>query len=618
MDRNTITGMALIMVMLIAYQFLVVPPQEPQKPKTAQTAPKKAEIAPKNTVDSVKKAQMGDFAAIESAVAQDVVLENKDIKVVLSTQGGRVKHVELKGYKSYKDYIAKRNVPLVVFDDKTDNFALELPTTKGKINLADVNFVPSTSAINVTTGQGSVSFVATLASGQTLEQTYSLADKGFLMNYNIKSTGLDGLLTNEPTKVLWSETVKITEKDLNDTRIKSTLNYRSLNDDILFDQISETNQDPEERTLGDSLRWVSFKKKYFLSAIIGKTSPLQGAYLKSVPNMQDTTNLKSLTAQISLSTQAIKTGKANYQLYFGPNKYQDIKGIAEDFGDNVYLGYAFLRPITKFVFVPLFSVLEKNIVNYGILIIIMVLIIKLVLTPLTYKSFLSGAKMRILAPELNEIRKKVGDDKALLQQEQMKLYNQVGVNPLSGCVPVLLSYPILISLFFLFPNLIELRQQTFLWAEDLSTFDSVLKLPFSIPFYGSHVSLFTILMTISSVLFGYYNNQITPDQPDQPFDMKKMAYIMPVIFMFIMNSFPAGLSFYYFVSNVITVLQQIVIRKFVDEDKVKGYLEESRKKIASGTKKQSRFSKMFQDAMKAAEEQKKAQEDEKTKQKKKK
>jgi YidC/Oxa1 family membrane protein insertase len=213
------------------------------------------------------------------------------------------------------------------------------------------------------------------------------------------------------------------------------------------------------------------------------------------------------------------------------------------------------------------------------------------------------AKTRILAPEIAAIKEKIGDDPAKVQQETMKLYGEVGVNPLSGCVPVLATMPILMAVFMLFPNLINLRQESFLWAEDLSTFDSILNLPFTIPFYGSHISLFCLLMTVSQLAYGYYNNQITPDQPGQPINMKMMAYFTPVIFMFVMNSFPAGLSFYYFISNLVTIGQQLAIRKFVDEDKIKLLLDENRKKIAAGGgAKKSRFSQYLQTQLKTMEE----------------
>ncbi len=258
--------------------------------------------------------------------------------------------------------------------------------------------------------------------------------------------------------------------------------------------------------------------------------------------------------------------------------------------------------------VPLFNLLEQFISNYGLLIILLVVIIKLLLTPLTYKSYISMAKMRLLAPELEEIKKKNPDDMAKQQQDQMKLYQEVGVSPFSGCIPVLATMPILLSLFFLFPNLIELRQQPFLWASDLSTYDSFLKLPFTIPFYGNHISLFTLFMTLSSIAYAYYNNQMTPTQPG-PVNMKLMSYIMPVMFMFVLNSFPAGLTFYYFVSNIVTIAQQLVIRRFVDEDKIRKVLEENKKKNTDKPKQQSKFQKYLEKSLQAADEARKKQEE---------
>ena len=609
MDRNTITGMLLMLAMLLAYQYFAPAPVEPVKPKvqTQATAPKPKSLSATDSI--AQKAELGDFALAGTGIAKDVVLENKNLIVTLNTLGGTIKKVELKNYKTYAEYSAGKPESLTIFDESFDKLTLNLPSVKGKLNVSQLYFTP--------TGTGNAQkFIVQLASGQSIEQTYTLAENSFELGYGVKLTGLDGAISNESAVLNWEENVRPMEKDLSDNRTKSTVNYRSKNEDIGFAQISEGNSDPKEETISSPLNWVSFKKKYMLSGFIADSSLIKNAFVKSVPNMNDSLNLKTLTAQLSLNTADMKAGKANFKFYFGPNDYNGIKNLSPDFGKNVYLGYAVFQPITKFVFVPLFGFLEKYIGNYGLLIIILVLIIKIALTPLTYKSYISMAKMRVLQPELNELKKKVGDDSAKMQQEQMKLYNQVGVSPLSGCVPVLATMPILMSVFFLFPNLIELRQQHFLWANDLSTFDSVLTLPFKIPMYGSHVSLFALLMTASSLAYGYYNNQMTPDQPGQPIDMKKMAYITPIIFMFVMNSFPAGLSFYYFISNIVTVLQQILIRKFVDEDKIKDILEENRKKIASGTVKKSRFSEMISKSMQAAEEAKRQQDAIKAQQKK--
>lgn len=244
----------------------------------------------------------------------------------------------------------------------------------------------------------------------------------------------------------------------------------------------------------------------------------------------------------------------------------------------------------------MFHWLEQFISNYGVIIIILVLVIKTLLFPLSYKSYISMAKIKVLKPELDEIKEKYGDDMTKAQQEQMQLYQKVGVNPLSGCVPVLLQMPILLAMFNYFPNAIELRQEPFLWADDLSTYDSILDLPFTIPFYGDHVSLFVLLMTASTILYTWSNNQASTVQGP----MKNMQYFLPLIFMFVLNSFPAALSFYYFVSNIVTFGQQAIIRKFVDDDKIRKILEENKKR--NKNKKKSKFQQRLEEAMKASEE----------------
>ena len=260
------------------------------------------------------------------------------------------------------------------------------------------------------------------------------------------------------------------------------------------------------------------------------------------------------------------------------------------------MGYKLVSWVNKYIIVELFGFLEKYISNYGVIIMIIVLLVKLALFPLSRKSYLSMAKMKALKPELDAMKEKLGGDAQKMQQEQMKLYRQVGVNPISGCIPLVLQMPILFAMFFFFPNSIELRQQSFLWATDLSTYDVLINLPFTIPFYGSHVSGFTLLMTLSTLLYTWSNNQVSSVQGP----MKSIGYFMPIIFMFVLNSYSSGLSFYYFVSNIITFGQQTLIRRFVDEDKIRATLEENKKKNVN--KKKSKFASRLEDAMKASQE----------------
>lgn len=604
MERNQIIGLALIMMMLVGYQILA-PQTEPPKtnPATQTKSSATAAVAPApRQLDSVAaKAIYGDFASAAIGTAKDIVVETDDVRLTFSTKGGNVKEVLLKKFKTYT------NAPLYLIDEQSSKFNLELPTNKGTINLADLYFTTEASNQVITTGKSTkLAFRLPLGANQYIEQTYTIQGSGYLIDYDVQLVGLDGLVKNEPTRLVWQDKLKQLENDMAENRKVVTTNYYA---DGELSDIGRGQSDNVEEKIEQPVSWFAHKNKYFLSAFISKGSSLSNATLKSLVNQSDTTYIKTMQSEGSLSTADLKAGKGNFQFFFGPNDYQIVKniGTAPDFGDNVDLGYAFLKPLNKFFFVPMFSFLEKFFSNYGVLIVVLVLIVKLLMTPLVYKSYVSMAKMRMLAPELAIIKEKVGDDAAKMQQEQMKLYQQVGVSPLSGCIPVLATMPILMSLFFLFPNLIELRQQSFLWASDLSTYDAPIKLPFAIPFYGAHVSIFTLAMTVSQLVYAWYNNQITPAQVQQPGmpDMRMLTYFMPVMFMFVMNSFPAGLSFYYLVSNVVTILQQQVIRRFVNDDKIRSILEENRRKIASGEKKKSKFSDMLERSMKAADEAKK-------------
>ena len=610
MDRNTIIGFLLIAAMLLGYQWMA-PRPEPPKP-TAQPKAKTAASAAQAVVpqlDSITaKAQYGDFAAAAQGTAQNIVIENENIRITFSNKGGTVKEVLLKNYKTYEQK------PLYLLDEKSSKFALELPTATGKVNLSDLYFTTNAQNQTLTAGQSAkVVFRLALPNNQSIEQTYTIQGKGYLIDYDLKVAGMDAALAKEPLRLQWRDGLKQFENDMAENRKIVTTNYYT---DDLSDIGRGKSTDSEEK-IEKPVQWFAHKNKYFLSSLIAKNAPFNNVTLQSLVST-DSVYVSTMQSSVAISTTDLKANKANFQFYFGPNDYQIIKEInAPDFNDNVDLGYAFLRPLNKFFFVPLFSFFEKYIGNYGVLIVVLVLFVKLLLTPLVYKSYISMAKMRVLAPELAVIKEKVGDDAAKMQQEQMKLYQQVGVSPLSGCVPVLATMPVLMALFFLFPNLIELRQQSFLWAKDLSTYDAPFHLPFSIPFYGAHVSVFTLLMTVSQLVYAKYNNQITPQQtqPGMP-DMKMLTYAMPVMFMFIMNTFPAGLSFYYFVSNLVTIAQQQIIRRFVDDTKIKAILETSRQKIASGEKKKSKFSDMLEKSMKAAEETKKQAEEAKKKGKK--
>lgn len=598
MDKNFVIGLVLIMLMLVGYQFLVPKPVEPApiaqvnsdsaKAATAQAAIK---------ADTARTTVSGDTAVVEIA-PQDLVIETTDSRIVFTNKGGVLKEVMLKKYKTYD------KKPLYLIVENHNKFQINFPTQTGNVNLADQFFTTSSKGQTLSAKDSAIiTYRTDLGKSQFVEQTYVVHGAGYVIDYGIKSNSL--VAGDKSIQLDWKNDLLKLENDMTENRKAITVNYYT-------DGLNSLSQSPtanEEAKAEDPVKWFTIKHKYFLAGLISEKHPFTNVDVKTEVNVNDTTIVKTANVAASIPMSAVQKNEANFHFYIGPNDYHIVQKVqAENFEENVYLGYAFLKPINKYFLVPLFNFLEGFISNYGLLIICLVLFVKTLLTPLTYKSYISMAKMKLLAPELEELKAKNPDDAAKQQQDQMKLYQEVGVSPLSGCIPVLATMPILFSLFFLFPNLIELRQQSFLWAGDLSTYDTFIKLPFALPFYGDHVSLFTIMMTISSIGYAYYNNQITPNQPG-PVNMKMLSYIMPLMFMFVLNSFPAGLTFYYFVSNVVTIGQQLLIKKFVNEDKIRNILEENRKKNASGEKKQTKFQKYLEKSLQAADEAKKKQAD---------
>jgi len=592
MDKNFVIGLVLIMLMLIGYQVLVPKPVEPTPvAEVKKEAAKPASVTSDTTQNS---SQSVDSTAVPQ---KDLVIETKDARVVFTNKGGVMKEVMLKNYKTYDQK------PLYLIAENHNNFQIDLPTQTGDVRLTNQTFTTDAQDRTLAEKDSAViTYRATLKNNQTVEQTYVVRGTGYVIDYGIKASG--ALPANKSLEFHWDNDLLQLENDMKKNREVVTVNYYT--DELKSLPTSPTSN--EEEKTADPVKWFTIKHKYFLAGLIAEKTPLTNVTMRANVNPEDSVIVKNMNIFAGIPTAAVQKGEANFQFYLGPNEYHIVDKVkAENFDQNVYLGYAFLKPINKFFLVPLFNLIEGFVNNYGLLIILLVLFVKTLLTPLTYKSYISMAKMRILGPELEQIREQNKDDIAKQQQEQMKLYQQVGVSPLSGCVPVLATMPILFSLFFLFPNLIELRQQSFLWASDLSTYDSFFKLPFNVPFgIGNHISLFTILMTASSIGYAYYNNQNTPTQPG-PVNMKALGYVMPLMFMFILNSFPAGLTFYYFVSNIVTIAQQLLIKRFVNEDKIKNILEENRKKNATGEKKQNKFQKYLEKSLQAAEEAKKKQ-----------
>ena len=599
MDRNQAIGLVLIAGILIAYSFVFKPPT-PEEPisstdTTAMVTPEEQTIQTieqtpvQMNEDSLLNTQYGAFAAAMIGSEETFIIETEKAKYNFSTKGGSIKSVEL------KDYLTHTKEPLILFDESSNRQQLQIGTTNGVVDLSSLYFISNKKFYDEPKIEAGDSlllvFQATLADGATIEQYYTLYGDRYDLSYSIKLNGMQNkVLSNEMT-IVWEDNMKRFEHNLDDARNKATLRYYTLAEDS--DNLKAISNEPQQESVGEGIKWASFSQHFFNAGIIADKGFSSGIFA-STP-VADTSHVELGKMELKVPMSDLYAG-ANFRYYYGPNKYNVLKKVTDNYEDNVYMGYKLVSWVNKLIIVQLFSFLERFFSNYGIIIIIIVLVIKGALFPLSRKSYLSMAKMKVLKPELDALKEKTGGDMQAMQQEQMKLYREMGVNPISGCVPLLLQMPFLFAMFFFFPNSIELRGESFLWAHDLSTYDVLINLPFTIPFYGSHVSGFTLLMTLSTLAITWSNNQVSSVQGP----MKNIGYFMPIIFMFVLNSYSAGLSFYYFVSNLVTFGQQTLIRRFVDEDKIRTQLEENKKK--NSNKGKSKFQQRLEDAMKASQE----------------
>lgn len=598
LDKNYIIGFILLFLMYGTYIYFndsLTPPAEPAK-NTAAVAKKVI-----SDTTSSNKIVISDSSVVNAA-EQLITAENENIKVTISSKGAKIVKVELKNYKTFSVYQANKTENMVLFDGSSTSSDFQIPTNAGDISLTNLNFSASKTNINAKGDKAETVVFSTPISGGKIEKTYTISGKGFEIKQDLKTEGLGSVLKNAPSTIIWENPMLVLENDLAENRKAAQINY--FDKEESFEDLGLGSTSDENETADLPVKWFSFKQKYFTSGVVSENGYFEKGQFDLKTPQEDSSIVKvgKITAQIPFTD--LSQNKVSLKYYFGPNDLEALKSVGNDFQKNLYLGYDIVKPVNLYVFVPLFNWVESFITNYGLLIIIVVLMIKITLTPLIYKSYVSSAKMRVLAPEIAAIKEKVGDDAVKVQQETMKLYQQVGVSPLSGCVPLLLQMPILMSVFFLFPNMLMFRQKNFLWANDLSTYDSLINWGFNLPIIGHHISLFVVLMTISSLAFTYYNNQVTPDQPG-PVDMKKLSYIFPLVFFFVLNSFPAALSFYYLVSNVVTIAQQLIVRKFIDEDKILAILEKNRKNYHTKPQKKSKFGDFIQKQLQASEEMKK-------------
>ena len=571
MDRNTLIGMLLIGVIFIGFYFFNKPAEvEAETPTTVDSTEvveetQQLEEVSNNQLDSVAFDSTQVFVPAMASAEKLFTLENKLLKVVISSRGGQVVQAQLKKYQTYD------SLPLYLINRNAD-FNIQIQDDQN-YNSADLTFE------GVQNSPEKVTMTLNAGDGKQLRYVYTIQPDNYMLGWDVVSSGMGGMMPQN-SGLQWEMQTLRHEKNLENERTVTQLEYKFANEDDV-DDLSGTGEDSEEES---NIKWIAYKQQFFSTILYNKNGDFAKAALasKSSDNSEDHTKL--LVSKVDMNATA---GDLNtsFGLYLGPNKYEVLKAYDQGFEELIPLGWGILGWINRGIVINIFNWLEQYGLNYGLIILIIALIIKVILFPFTYASYRSMAKMRVLKPEIDELNEKYKDQDAMKkQQATMELYQKAGVNPLGGCIPMLFQMPILIALFRFFPASIELRQQPFLWASDLSTYDSIFNLPFNIPFYGDHVSLFTLLMTVSTLIYTYMNQQLTGSNQQMP-QLKYMMYLMPLVFLGVFNNYAAGLSYYYFVANMITFGQQWAIRSFIDDDKIHAKIQEKK----ASPKKENRF-----------------------------
>ena len=609
MDRNSILGVVLIMAVLIGFSIFNQPSKEEQE--TAKRKQDSIVLVEKKHQDSLKLAaksitalkadtaaiadtlnndsiaqtkitdNFGAFALAATGESKSITLESDLLKLKLKNKGGQIDYVELKKYKTGE------GKPLVLNNGDSSQFSLSFFSENRMISTGDLYFDLPEKGITVTGKDSqSVSLKLNAGEGRYIEYIYSLKGDDYHVGFKINFVNMGTLVASNAgyMELNWNQKLLQQEKSHQNESAVSTIYYRYTDEEV--DHLSETKDDGIE--LKTKVQWVGFKQQYFSSVLIADQAFESPTRINSTVIANEGA-VRMMHANFTIPFSHQTNESTGMSFYYGPNHYQTLNKYHIGMEKLVPLGWGIFGWVNRFAVIPVFNVLNSFNINYGIIILILTVLIKIVLLPLTYKSYISTAKMKVLQPEMSEIQAKFKSDPMKLQQETMTLYRKAGVSPLGGCLPMVLQMPILIAMFRFFPASIELRQEGFLWAKDLSTYDSILDLPFNIPFYGDHVSLFTILMTVSTLIYTRMNMQMTAATNPS---MKYVMYLMPIMFLGIFNNYSSGLSYYYFLANMITFGQQYLFKSFVDEKAIHAKIQENKKKPVKKSKFQERLEKM--------------------------
>ncbi|MEI6049510.1 MAG: membrane protein insertase YidC [Bacteroidota bacterium] len=560
----------------------------PEQQKTDTVLPQKSKteipVTP-NTGTTTDLNQYGIFA--KSAIGENefITLENNKVELKISLKGGKVYSARL------KDFRTADSLPLILFSGDSTVFGFNFFTTDNKaLQTNNLYFTPVSDQKTyvVSSKPQSVSLRLMADNDKYIEYKYTLAPDKYMVDFNVTFKSMEGIIASNQNNITldWRMYIPQQEKGRQNEENYSDITYKYYQDDVVYLKQRQS-KELEKVDITTKLSWVAFQDQFFSSVIVSNDFFLNGS-LSSTRTLTSKKYIRYYTSEVGVPYNPASSNAISMKLYYGPNSFTILKKEGLELGKLVFLGKNIIGWINRFAIIPIFNWLEKFIGSYGIIILILTLIIKIVLFPLTFKSYQSTAKMQVLKPMVEELGKKFPkkEDAMKKQQATMDLYKRAGVNPMGGCLPMLLQMPILFAMFRFFPVSIELRQEHFLWAADLSTYDSILTLPFTIPMYGNHVSLFTLLMTASTLL----TMKMTGSSPgaDQP-GMKMMMYMMPVMFMLILNNFSSGLTYYYFLANMITYGQNIISKRFIDANAVLAKLEENKKKPIKKSKWQQRL-----------------------------
>jgi len=609
MDRNSVIGLILIAAILIVFSIWNTPDRkalEEARRKADSIALAQQAITNQQKPDSLKSIstiQKDSISAIDkyaefAQAAQDsfriISIENDLLRLQVSTRGGSPYAVELKKYKTFDQK------PLILFYGDSTIFGFNFYTRSNRhINTAELYFRPVENSEHILLSESDTakSLRMRLYAGENryIEYIYTLRPSSYKVDFKVQLVGIDSLMAPSTTQLdlVWATYLRAQEKEIPNENAFTNITYKFNKEDV---EKLENNGKTDEKVenLRNRIKWIAYKQQFFSSVLVGE-QPFENATLL-IRNVNDT-SLRLLKYMKTEAGVAYSPSQKNDQLafwfYFGPNHYQTLRKFHLDMEELVRLGGSIVKFINRFLIIPVFNFLNKFISNYGIIILLLTIFIKLLIFPLTYKSYLSMAKMRVLKPQIDQINERIPTEKAMERQQAiMALYKRAGVNPLGGCLPMLLQFPVLIAMFYFFPASIELRQQAFLWAKDLSSYDAIISwnahIPLITEYFGNHISLFNLLMTITTIITMRMNNQSNASQQTVP-GMQTMMYMMPIIFMFVLNKYSAGLTYYYFLANVITIIQNEIFKRSIDEEKLLQQLNENKKKPVKKSSFQARL-----------------------------